>query len=207
MKKASILTMALALAALLLTGCDNGNVSRRNDGIVDGTNGTNVATLPTINDATGRVGTPATNPPDRTTPPTTPAPQKTTRRPAIPTVPAAPRTTKAASPLRAPAPPSAVRCRVPDGNCSQTARENLYLSAGFLLEHSAKALLLVPAIHTRIQVIFQALSLVWNPYRSRKPPGSASCLRMYRVRCPHLRRQLTAWPRSCSSIPLPRHAS
>ena len=53
MKKASILTMAQALAALLLTGCDNGNVSRRNDGIVDGTNGTNVATLPTINDATG----------------------------------------------------------------------------------------------------------------------------------------------------------
>lgn len=53
MKKASILTMALALAVLLLTGCDNGNVSSRNDGIVDGTNGTNVATLPTINDATG----------------------------------------------------------------------------------------------------------------------------------------------------------
>ena len=94
MKKASILTMALALAALLLTGCDNGNVSRRNDGIVDGTNGTNVATLPTINDATGEsrhTGNESTGPHNPTD--NTGASENHTRRPAIPTVPAAPRTT------------------------------------------------------------------------------------------------------------------
>ena len=48
MKKTWIVTTALVLTALLLTGCDNGNVSNRNDGMVDGTNGTSVATLPTI---------------------------------------------------------------------------------------------------------------------------------------------------------------
>ena len=40
MKKAWIVATALVLTALLLTGCDNGNVSGRNDGVVDGTNGT-----------------------------------------------------------------------------------------------------------------------------------------------------------------------
>ena len=48
MKKAWIVATALVLTALLLTGCDNGNVSGRNDGVVDGTNGTSVATLPTM---------------------------------------------------------------------------------------------------------------------------------------------------------------
>lgn len=51
MKKTWIVTTALVLTALLLTGCDNGNVSDRNDGIVDGTNGTSVATLPTIGES------------------------------------------------------------------------------------------------------------------------------------------------------------
>lgn len=51
MKKTWIVTTALVLTALLLTGCDNGNVSDRDDGIVDGTNGTSVATLPTIGES------------------------------------------------------------------------------------------------------------------------------------------------------------
>ena len=41
----------LFLFVLLLTGCDNGNVSGRNDGVVDGTNGTSVATLPTMGES------------------------------------------------------------------------------------------------------------------------------------------------------------
>ena len=51
MKKAWIVATALVLTALLLTGCDNGNVSGRNDGVVDGTNGTSVATLPTMGES------------------------------------------------------------------------------------------------------------------------------------------------------------
>ena len=68
MKKAWIVATALVLTALLLTGCDNGNVSGRNDGVVDGTNGTSVATLPTMGEsqnpsqATGEsTGSPAAN--------------------------------------------------------------------------------------------------------------------------------------------------
>ena len=51
MKKAWIVATALVLTALLLTGCDNGNVSGRNDGVGDGTNGTSVATLPTMGES------------------------------------------------------------------------------------------------------------------------------------------------------------
>lgn len=46
MKKLTIGMIALAMFALLLAGCDNGNVSNRNDGMVDGTNSTAAATFP-----------------------------------------------------------------------------------------------------------------------------------------------------------------
>lgn len=111
MKKASILTMALALAALLLTGCDNGNVSRRNDGIVDGTNGTNVATLPTINDATGEsrhTGNESTGPHNPTD--NTGASENHTET-GHPNGTGSTENHESSIPLRAPAPPSAVRCQ------------------------------------------------------------------------------------------------
>lgn len=46
MKKLTIWMIAVTAFALLLTGCDNGNVSDRTDGVVDGTNSTTTATFP-----------------------------------------------------------------------------------------------------------------------------------------------------------------
>lgn len=46
MKKLTIWMIAVTAFALLLTGCDNGNVSDRTDGVVDGTNSTATATFP-----------------------------------------------------------------------------------------------------------------------------------------------------------------
>ena len=46
MKKGSILAIVLAITAMLLTGCEGGNVSKSTDGVVNGTNGTGTATVP-----------------------------------------------------------------------------------------------------------------------------------------------------------------
>ena len=47
MKKGSILAIVPAITAMLLTGCEGGNVSKSTDGVVNGTNGTGTATVPT----------------------------------------------------------------------------------------------------------------------------------------------------------------
>lgn len=94
MKKGSILAIVLAITAMLLTGCEGGNVSKSTDGVVNGTNGTGTATVPTgTSNSTGQT---------QNTPPTPRAPAGLRKAP-----PTAPTATRLAAPP--PAPPTARR--------------------------------------------------------------------------------------------------